>query len=102
MNEQSNSSLPRFPIPVKGKTEWKVKAATYGTFFATLAGSVALSTTVTDYVESLPDWLENIIYPSVVAVTAWLSGRAARTRPDELSPSTVEAVERWLRGRLSR
>lgn len=98
----TNESLPRFPVPVKGRTEWKVKAAAYGTFFAALAGSVVLSTTATDYVEALPDWLESIVYPAVLAAATMLSGRAARTRPEELSPSTVEAVEKWLRGRLSR
>lgn len=89
--------LPKFPVPVKGKTEWKVKAAALGTWAATLAGSIFLSTTATDYVHALPDWLENIIYPSLVAGVSWLSGRAARTKPDYLSPSTVQAVETWLR-----
>lgn len=98
----TNESLPNFPAVVRPKTEWKVKAATYGTFFAGLVGSVVLSTTATDYVEALPDWLESIVYPAVLAAATMLSGRAARTRPEELSQSTVDAVERWLRGRLSR
>ena len=98
----TNESIPTFPSIVKPKTEWKVKAATYGTFFAGLAGSVVLSTTATDYVEALPDWLESIVYPAILAAATRLSGWAARTRPEELSQSTVDAVERWLRGRLPR
>lgn len=95
-------TLPKFPVPVKGKTEWKVKAAALGTWLAALAGSIALSTTATDYVEALPDWIENIIYPALVAGVSLLSGRAARTKPDYLSPSTIEAVETWLRQRMPR
>lgn len=87
---------------VKGKTEWKVKASALGTFLAALAGSIFLSTTATDYVHALPDWLENIIYPSLVAGVSLLSGRVARTKPDYLSPSTVTAVETWLRARMPR
>lgn len=93
-------NLPKFPIPVKGKTEWKVKAAALGTYLATLAGSIFLSTTATDYVHALPDWLENVIYPALIAGVSLLSGRAARTKPDYLSPSTIEAVEAWLRRRM--
>jgi hypothetical protein len=89
--------LPHFPVPTTGATEWKVRVATGVTFLAALAGSILLSTTATDYVELLPDWAENIIYPSLIALTTFLSGRAASSRPDYLSPSTVEAVEAWLR-----
>lgn len=91
-----------FPALPKSKTEWKVRVATLGTWLAAVAGSVVLSTTATDYVQALPDWAENIIYPSLVAGVTWLSGRAASTRPDYLSPSTVTAVEAWLRGRAPR
>jgi hypothetical protein len=94
------TTIPKFPVPVKGKTELKVRAAALATFLVTLAGSIFLSTTATDYVHALPDWLENIIYPALVAGISLLSGRATRTRPDYLSPSTVEAVESWLRSRM--
>jgi hypothetical protein len=93
-------SLPKFPVPVKGKTELKVRAAALGTFLAALAGSIFLSTTATDYVHALPDWLENIIYPTLLAGVSLLSGRAKSTKPDYLSPSTIEAVESWLRRRM--
>jgi hypothetical protein len=74
--------------------------ATLGTYLAALAGSIFLSTTATDYVHALPDWAENIVYPALVAGVTFVSGRAARTKPDYLSPSTVEAVETWLRRRM--
>lgn len=96
------AAIPSFPIPSKGKTEWKVKAATLGTYLVTLAATIFLSTTATDFVHALPDWLESIVYPALVAVVTLLSGRAARTRPDALSPSTIEAVEKWLRERMPR
>lgn len=88
--------------PAKGRTEWKVRVASLATWGAALAGSVVLSTTATDYVHALPDWLENLVYPSLLAGITWLSGRAASTRPDYLSPSTVEAVQEWLRRRAPR
>jgi hypothetical protein len=85
------------PAPVSGKTEWKVKAAALGTYLSALAGSIVLSTTATDYVSALPDWAENVIYPAIVAGVSLLAGRAAKTKPDYLSPSTIAAVEKWIR-----
>lgn len=96
----TNEPVPAFPVLTQGRTEWKVRASAYGTFFTALAGSIVLSTTVTDFVSGLPDWLEVVAYPAALAAASLLSGRAARTRPAELSPSTVVAVEKWLRGRL--
>lgn len=96
------TSLPKFPVPAKGVTEWKVRIAGLATFLASLAGTIFLSTTATDFVKELPDWAEVIIYPSLLSVVTWLSGRAARSKPDYLSPSTVAAVERWMREKLVR
>lgn len=79
-----------------------MRIATLGTWLLALAGSIVLSTTATDYVNALPDWVENIIYPSILAAGTWLSGRAASTKPDYLSPSTVQAVEDWLRKQMPR
>lgn len=90
------------PTPAKGKTEWKVKASALAAYLAALAGSVVLSATATDYVHALPDWLENIVYPAVVAAVSLLAGRAARTKPGYLSPSTIDAVKAWLEARLPR
>jgi hypothetical protein len=89
-------------IPTSNKTEWKVKAATLATYLGALAGSIFLSTTATDYVHALPDWAENVIYPALLAGITLLSGRAAKTKPDYISPSTAEAIERELRRRLPR
>lgn len=85
------------PVPVRGKTEWKVKAAALATYLISLAGVTLLDTTVTDYVHALPDWLESVVYPVIPALGALLAGRAARTKPDYLSPSTVEAVQEYVR-----
>jgi len=94
------SETPALPvIPITNKTEWKVKAATLATYLAALAGSIFLSTTGTDYVHALPDWAENIVYPSLLAAVTYLSGRAAKTRPDYISASTAEAVEKAIRER---
>ena len=91
-----------FPVlPEKeSKTEWKVKAAAAATYLAGLAASVFLATTATDYVKALPDALEAIVYPALLAAITLVSGRMARTKPDQLSPSTVEAVTKWLRNRM--
>jgi hypothetical protein len=59
-----------------------------------------LNTTATDMVERLPDVVESIVYPALIAVITLVAGRQARTKPDQLSPSTVEAVTTWARNRL--
>lgn len=94
------NSIPA--IPTSTKTEWKVKVASLATWAAALAGSVVLSSTVTDYVQAFPDWAEAIVYPSILAGVTWLSGRAARTRPGYISESTAQAVEKAVRTRLTR
>lgn len=93
-------SLPNFPAPAKDRTEWKVRIAGLATFLSSTAGVIILSTTATDLVDKLPDWLEVVIYPVILTSITLLSGRAAKTRPEYLSPSTVAAVERWMRERL--
>lgn len=97
------SETPALPaIPVSNKTEWKVKAAALATWLAALAGSIVLSSTGTDYVHALPDWAENIVYPSLLAGITYLTGRAAKTKPDYISASTAEAVEKAIAARLPR
>jgi hypothetical protein len=97
---ETSISLPT--IPVTSKTEWKVRAATLATYLAALAGSIFLSTTATDYVHALPDWAENIVYPALLAGVTYLTGRAAKTKPNYISASTAEAVEKAIAARLPR
>jgi hypothetical protein len=98
LTSMTNIQLP----PSASRTEWKVRAAALATYLVSLAGVTLLDTTVTDYVHSLPDWLESVVYPMVPALGALLAGRAARTKPDYLSPSTVTAVQEWLRDHAPR
>lgn len=84
------------------KTEVKVKAGAYATFAVTLVGMVLLSTTVTDFVPALPDWLEAPAYSLVAALVSFLGGYNTRSKPAELSPSTIEAVKKWLSERAPR
>ncbi len=85
------------PMKAKGEVELKVKAATYATFALSLAASTFLATTATDYVHALPDWLEAPGYPLILSAGTWMAGYMKRTKPDNLSASTVTAVQDWLR-----
>lgn len=84
------------------RTEIKVKAASWATFFVSLAGTVALTTTATDLVHALPDWIEVIVYPSLLGATSWLTGRTTKSRPENISQSTIDAVQDWLTKRAPR
>ncbi len=86
----------------RSKTELKVKAATWATYFTSLAASVFLATTATDYVHALPDWLEAPVYPLLLAAGTWVAGYRTRSRPGNLSESTLTAAEAWLRDRMPR
>jgi hypothetical protein len=83
-------------------TELKVKAATWGTFAVTLIGMVLLGTTVTDFVPALPDWIEAPAYSAIASLSTFLAGYNTRNRPGSLSPSTVEALKKWLAERAPR
>jgi hypothetical protein len=78
------------------KTELKVKAASWGTFLAGLVGLTFLGTTATDYVHALPDWLEVPAYSLLGTAVTWVAGYTQRTRPANLSDSTIAAVQSWL------
>ncbi len=88
--------------PASKKTEWKVKAASYATFFASLVRLTLLQSTVTDMVPALPDWLETPAYSLLLTAVTWVTGFNARSKPDNLSPSTVEAIQNWMRNRAPR
>lgn len=94
------TTLPK--APTKGKTELKVKAATYTTFVLSLAATAFLGTTATDYVHALPDWLEVPAYSILLSAGTWVAGYVRRSAPDDLSPSTIDAVRVWLEKRMPR
>lgn len=83
-----------------GKTEWKVKAASLGTFVASIIGLTILQSTVTDLAAGLPDWAETIALSLIMSGVTWASGYAARTKPANLSQSTIDAFQEWLKGKL--
>lgn len=91
--------MTQAPIPakVRGKTELKVKAASWATFLATLAAGTFLATTATDYVHALPDWLEVPAYALLTAAVTFVAGYQTRNKPTDLSASTISAVQQWLR-----
>jgi len=78
------------------KTEIKVKAASYATFFMALAGLTFLGTTATDYVHALPDWIEVPAYSLLTTAVTFVSGYYTRSKPSALSDSTIEAARKWL------
>ena len=75
------------------KTEIKVRVAAWATFVATLAGTTVLQTRAGDWVSDLPAWLQAPAAALVLAGITWLSGRQAKSKPDYLSPSTIEAAK---------
>jgi hypothetical protein len=91
--------------PASGKTELKVKAASWATFLVSLAGLTLLESSATDLVPALPqwaNWLTPIIGAAIATATTWLTGYNVRNRPAELSQSTIDAVQQWMRNRAPR
>lgn len=81
-----------------GKIEWKTKASGIATYLACLAGLAWLADSSTDFVHTLPDWLEAPAYALVPAVAALLAGYVAKHKPDALSASAVQALRYRVRG----
>jgi hypothetical protein len=97
----TNIDLPQ----ASGGTEWKVKAATWAAFLVSLAGTTALEWTATDLVPALPNslnWLVPIASSIITAGLTWFTGWSARTKPDNISQSTVDAIREWMRKRAQR
>jgi hypothetical protein len=88
------------PVNGSGKTEVKVKAATIGAYLASTAGLVFLANTATDFVESLPDWLETIVYPVIPAAITFLAGYQAKSKAGSLARSTIDAARAWVNSRM--
>jgi len=73
-------------------TEFKVKIASFASFAGSLAASVVLEQWAPKAVERLPLGVQALAGAAIVAAAAWFAGRAARSRPDSISESTLEAV----------
>ncbi len=86
-------------LPGSKKTELKVKAAATATYLLGVAAASFLAGTATDFVHTLPDWLESIAYPAVLAAGTWVAGRTTSSSKDALAPSTIEAAKEWLQQR---
>jgi hypothetical protein len=84
-------------ISAKSRTEIKVRAASLAVFAVTTVGGILLETSVTDWAKDLPPWLQVPAASLILAGVTWLAGRRAKSRPDYLSPSTIEAAEVWTR-----
>lgn len=79
--------------PSNRKTEWKVRIASLAGFVATLAVGVLLETVNSpEFIDKLPDSLQVVAGAVLVAASTWIAGRIARTRPEYISQSTVDAV----------
>lgn len=100
MSEFPKAAMPR--VPAGGRTELKVRAASAATFLASLAGVILLQTSATDWVKDLPVWAQAPGAALILAGITWLTGRQAKSKPDYLSPSTIEAVQAWMRQRMPR
>lgn len=91
--------------PPSGKTEAKVRAATWAAFAVSLVGTTILEWTSTDLIPALPNslnWLVPIVSAKLTAAITWVGGYLKRSRPDALSDSTVAAIQQWLRERMPR
>lgn len=75
-----------------GKTEWKVRAASLATFAGSLIAVSLIETRGLEFVNSLPEGVKIVALPLLVTAGAWFSGRIARSRPDFIAPSTIDAV----------
>lgn len=74
------------------RTEIKVRAAALATFAGATAGVTILQTLSPNWIANLPLWLQAPAAGVVLGAVAWLTGRAAKTRPGYISQSTIDAV----------
>lgn len=78
------------------RTEWKVRAASLATFAGSLAAVSLIETRGLEFVNALPEGVRIVALPLLVSAGAWFAGRAARSRPDYVAASTIEAVRDHL------
>lgn len=87
-------------MPSTGKkTEWKVRIASLASFVGALAVGTLLEVKTPDIVNALPDGVQVLAGAALVAAASWFSGRAARSRPEYVSQSTIDAVRERFRAR---
>ena len=79
-----------------GKTEWKVRIAALASFVGSLAAVSLIETRGVDLVNSLPEGIRIIALPLLVSAGAWFAGRAARSRPEYIGQSTIDAVSGYV------
>lgn len=87
---------PISPTTTK-KTEWKVRIASLASFVASLAVVTLLEVKAPQFIETLPEGVQALAGAALVAVTTWYSGRYARSRPEYISQSTIDAVRAKMR-----
>lgn len=80
------------------RTEWKVRAASLATFAGSLAAVSLTETRGLEFVNALPEGVRIVALPLLVSAGAWFAGRAARSRPDYVAQSTIDAVRDHLDG----
>lgn len=77
-------------------TERKVKIASWGSMLGSLA-VLALEMHGPAFIETLPSGVRLVAGAALVTLLAYFGGRQARSRPDALAPSTLEAAKIKLR-----
>ena len=80
-------------------TEFKVKVASLASFAGALAGSVLLDEWAPGFLAGLSPAAQAVLGATIASVSAWLAGYVARTKPDSISDSTIDAAREYLRRR---
>lgn len=79
-------------------TEVKVKAAAVGALVTSLVVNSILAGTVTDFVsKNIPDAFEVGTLGLIAGAVTFVSGWATKNVSGKLAPSTIAAVQEWLR-----
>ena len=78
------------------ETERKVKIASWGSLAGSLA-VLALELHGPAFIETLPEGVRLVAGAALVMLLTYFGGRQARSRPNELAPSTLEAARIKLR-----
>lgn len=75
-----------------GAVEAKTKFGALGAYLGAFALLTVLSSTTTDMVADLPDWLETPVYSVLAAATAFLTAYLKNHKPGQLSLSALRAA----------